>query len=79
MNEMNPDHLYEFNLKKIEKDQAFILKEEMLKSRSGGTNFLNQLGGWMICSGEKLKKQNSFSSRARKLDSFQDASRIFKA
>lgn len=79
MNEMNPDRLFSANLRKIEKDQAFILKEEMLRSRSGLTSFLNQLGGWMIHSGEKLKKRNSFSARARKLDSFQDASRIFKA
>jgi hypothetical protein len=79
MNEMNPDRLYELNLRKIERDQAFILKEEMLKTRSGLTYFLNQLGGWMVRSGEKLKKQNSFSARVRKLDSLQDASRIFKA
>ena len=79
MNEMNPDRLYEMNLRKIERDQAFILKEEMLKTRSGLTYFLDQLGGWMVRSGEKLKKQNSFSARVRKLDSLQDASRIFKA
>lgn len=78
MNEMNPDHLYELNLRKIERDQAFILKEEMLKSRSGLTYFLNLLGGWMIRSGEKLKKRNSFSSQLRKLDSLQNASRIFR-
>ena len=78
MHEMNPDHLYEFNLRKIERDQAFILKEEMLKSRSGLAYFLNLLGGWMIHSGEKLKKRNSFSSQVRKLDSLQNASRIFK-
>ena len=78
MNEMNPDRLYELNLRKIERDQAFILKEEMLKSRSGLTYFLNLLGGWMIRSGENLKKRNSFSSQVRKLDSLQNASRIFK-
>jgi hypothetical protein len=79
MNEMNPDRLYSVNLRKIEKDQAFILKEEMLKSRSGLTSFLNGLGGWMVRSGEKLKKRNSFSAQVRRLDSLQDASRIFKA
>ena len=79
MNEMNPDRLYEANLRKIERDQAFILKEEMLKSKSGLTYFMNQLGGWMIRSGEKLKKQNSFSTRVRKLDSLQDASRILRS
>ena len=79
MNEMNPDHLYELNLRKIERDQAFILKEEMLKSRSGLTYFLNRLGGWMIRSGEKLKKRNAFSAQVRRLDYLQDVSRIFRA
>ena len=79
MNYVYPDHLYELNLQKIERDQAFILKEEMMKSRSGLTYLLNLLGGWMVRSGEKLKKQNSFSARVRRLDSLQDASRIFKA
>lgn len=79
MNEMHPDRLYGVNLQKIERDQAFILKEEMLKSRSGFTYVLNQFGGWMIRSGEKLKKRNSFSARVRKLDSLQDASRILRS
>lgn len=78
MNETIPDHLYELNLQKIERDQAFILKEEMLKSRSGLAYFLNLLGGWMISSGEKLRKRNSFSSQVRKLDPLQNASRIFR-
>ncbi|MCI0549808.1 MAG: hypothetical protein L0287_02505 [Anaerolineae bacterium] len=79
MDYMYPDHLEQINRQKIERDQAFILKEEMLKSRSGLTYFLNLLGGWMISSGEKLKKRNSFSTQVRKLDSLQDASRIFKS
>ena len=73
------DHLYELNRRKIQKDQTFILKEEMLKSKSGLTHFTNLLGGWMINIGEKLRKRSSFSSQVRKFDSFQDASRIFKA
>ena len=31
MNHMHPEDLYELNLQKIQRDQAFILKEEMLK------------------------------------------------
>lgn len=79
MNYVYPDHLYELNLRKIERDQAFILKEEMLKSRSGLTYLLNLLGSWMISAGEKLRKRHSFSTQVRKLDYLQDASRIFKA
>jgi len=74
-----PDHLYELNLRKIERDQAFLLKEEMMKSRSGLTHVLNLLGGWMVSAGEKLRKRHSFSTQVRKLDSFQNASRIFRA
>lgn len=78
MNLMYPENIYELNRQKIERDRAFILKEEMLKSRSGLTYFLNLLGGWMITTGEKLKKRYSFSSQARKLDSFPDTSKLFR-
>lgn len=73
------DRLIELNRQKIQRDQAFILKEEMLKPRSGLTYLLNLLGNWMINTGEKLRRQYSFSPQVRKLDSLQDASRIFKA
>ena len=73
------DRLIELNRQKIQRDQAFILKEEMLKPRSGLTYLLNLLGNWMIKTGEKLRRQYSFSPQVRKLDSLQDASRIFKA
>ena len=73
------DHLEDVNRQKIARDRAFILKEEMLKSRSGLTSILNGLGSWMISTGENLRKKNAAATQVRKLDSFQDASRIFKA
>ena len=73
------DRLEDLNRQKIERDRAFILKEEMLKSRSGLTSFLNGLGSWMINTGENLRKKNAASAQVRKLDSLQDASKIFKA
>ena len=73
------DRLEELNRQKIERDRAFILKEEMLKSRSGLTSFLNGLGNWMVNTGENLRKKNAAAAQVRKLDSLQDASRIFKA
>ena len=73
------DRLEDVNRQKIERDQAFILKEEMLKSRSGLTSFLSGLGSWMINTGENLRKKNAAAAQVRKLDSLQDASRIFKA
>ena len=78
MDHMYTDRLDDLNRKKIERDRAFILKEEMLKSRSG-FSFLNQLGSWMINTGENLRKKNAASAQVRKLESLQDASRIFKA
>ena len=79
MDQRYPDHLYQLNRRKIQKDQTFILKEEMLKSTSELTHFTNLLGSWMVTTGEKLRKRSSFSAQVRKLDSFQDTSRIFKA
>jgi hypothetical protein len=79
MNKRYSDRLEDVNRQKIERDRAFILKEEMLKSRSGLTSLLNGLGNWMISTGENLRKKNAASAQIRKLDSLQDASRIFKA
>lgn len=79
MNHMYPEDLYELNRQKIQRDQAFILKEEMLKSRSNFTYFLNLLGNWMIIVGGKLSRRYSFSAQKRKLDILHDSTRIFKA
>ncbi|HET9909474.1 MAG TPA: hypothetical protein VFQ23_22700 [Anaerolineales bacterium] len=79
MDNMFPDRLEDLNRQKIDKDRAFILKEEMLKSRSGLNTFLNGLGSWMVSTGEDLRKKNAASAQVRKLDSLQEASRIFKA
>ena len=79
MDNLYSDRLEDLNRQKIERDRAFVLKEEMLKSRSGLSSFLNQLGGWMISKGETLRKKNAASAHVRTLDSLQDASRIFKA
>ena len=78
MVEMYPGRLEEMNRQKIEKDRAFILKEEMLKSGSGFTYILNLLGSWMIMYGEKLRKRYSFSSQVRRLEFLQDSSKIFR-
>ena len=79
MNHMYSEDLYELNRQKIQRDQAFILKEEMLKSGSGFTYFLNLLGNWMSIVGEKLGRRSSFSAQKRKLDILHDSTRIFKA
>ncbi len=79
MNHLYPEDLYELNRQKIQRDQAFILKEEMMKSRSDFTYFLNLLGNWMIIAGEKLSRRYSFSAKPRKLDLLHDSTRIFKA
>lgn len=79
MDYMDPDRIEKINRQKIERDRVFILKEEMLKSKSGFTYLLNLLGSWMVNAGEKLRKRYSFAKHARKLDFLQDTSRIFKA
>lgn len=79
MNHMYPEDLYELERQKIERDQSFILKEEMLKTRSGFTYFLNLLGNRMIIAGEKLSRRYSVSAKPRKLDILHDSTRIFKA
>lgn len=78
MNIMYPEHVYELNRQKIEKDRAFIFKEELMKSRPGFTYFLNLLGSWMITTGEKLRKRYSFSKKANTLDFLPDTSKIFR-
>lgn len=78
MNNMYPDHLFEFNRQKIQRDRAFILKEEMMKPKSEITYLLNLLGNWMITNGVKLKRRYSISAKAGKLDFIQDGSKIFK-
>lgn len=79
MNQIYLEDLYELNRQKIRRDQAFFLKEEMLKSRSNFTYFLNLLGNWMIIVGEKLSSRYSFSAQKRKLDILHDSTRILKA
>lgn len=78
MNIIIPDQLYELNRQKIQRDRAFILKEEMLKPRSNFGVMLNALGAWMIARGERLRKRYSISPRTSPLTSLKDVS-IFKA
>jgi len=79
MNHMYPEDIYELNRQKIQRDQALILKEEMLKSRFSFTYFLDLLGNWMTIVGEKLSRRYFFSAQTRKLDILHDSTRIFKA
>ena len=79
MNHMYPVDIYELNRQKIQRDQALILKEEMLKSRFSFTYFLDLLGNWMTIVGEKLSRRYFFSAQTRKLDILHDSTRIFKA
>jgi len=79
MNHMFPVDIYELNRQKIQRDQALILKEEMLKSRFSFTYFLDLLGNWMTIVGEKLSRRYFFSAQTRKLDILHDSTRIFKA
>ena len=79
MNFTYPDHLYEINLRKIQRDRAFILKEEMIKPKSNFGVLLNALGSWMIAKGEGLRRRYAFSGEINQLALLQDESRIFKA
>jgi len=79
MNFTYPDHLYEANLQKIQKDRAFILKEEMLKPRSNFGVLLNTLGNWMIAKGEHLHRRHATSGQINPLAFLQDEAKIFKA
>ena len=78
MNIVLPDHLQEINRQKIERDRAFILKEEMLNPRPGFGILLNALGAWMVAKGESLRKRYSSTRRAGASAFLQDAT-IFKA
>lgn len=78
MNIVLPDHLQELNRQKIERDRAFILKEEMLNPRPSVGVLLGALGAWMIAKGEGLHNRYSSARRAGTPTFLQDAT-IFKA
>jgi len=78
MNIVLPDHLQEINRQKIERDRAFILKEEMLNARPGFGVLLNALGAWMVAKGESLRKRYSSTHQAGTPAFLKDAT-IFKA
>ena len=79
MNFTYPDHLYETNRQKIQKDRTFILKEEMIKPKSNFGALLNALGSWMVVKGERLRKRHVVAAQINALAFLQDESRIFKA
>ena len=79
MNFTYPDHLYEINRQKIQRDRAFILKEEMIKPKSNFGVLLNTIGNWMVAKGERLRKRPSVSVQINALAFLQDESAIFKA
>ena len=78
MNFISPEHLYEINRQKIQKDKAFILKEEMVKPKSGFGVLLNTLGNWMVAKGEQLRKRHVVSVEINPLALLQDEAGIFK-
>ena len=79
MNFTYPDHLFEVNRQRIQRDKAFILKEELVKPKSGFGVLLNTLGNWMIAKGEQLRKQHTVSGQINPLAFLQDEAGIFKA
>jgi hypothetical protein len=79
MNLLFPDHLVALNQRKIERDRVFILKEEMLKSKSGLYIFLDRLGAWMIAQGRKLHERYSAKAQFRSIALLQDTSKIFRS
>ena len=79
MNFTHPEHLYEVNRQRIQKDRAFILKEEMIKPKSNFGVALNTLGNWMIAKGERLRKRYTVTSQISPLAFLQDEAGIFKA
>jgi hypothetical protein len=79
MNFTYPDHLYEVNRQKLQRDRAFILKEEMLKPRSAFGVLFTALGGWMIAKGESLRKRHAATVRRSAPVLMQDQSSLFKA
>ena len=79
MNFTYPDHLYEVNRQRIQRDRAFILKEEMVKPKSSFGVLLTTLGTWMITKGEQLHRQHAVSGQINPLALLQDEAGIFKA
>jgi hypothetical protein len=78
MNFTCPEHLYEVNRQKIQRDRAFILKEEMIKPKSSFGVLLNALGKWMIAKGEQLHERHAVSGQISPLAFLQDEASIFK-
>ena len=78
MNFTHPDQLYAVNHQKIQRDRAFILKEEMMKPKSSFGVLLNTLGNWMITKGERLRKRHGMSAQINPLAFLQDEAKIFK-
>ena len=78
MNFTYPEHLYEVNRQKIQRDRVFILKEEMMKPVSNFSVLLNSLGNWMIAKGERLRKRHAVSGQISPLAFLQDEASIFK-
>ena len=79
MNIAHSDFLYKLNNQKIEKDRAFIVKEETLKPVRGFGAVLNQLGNWMVAKGEQLRRRNTASKNNATLVVLQDNAGIFRA
>jgi len=79
MNLTYPDHLYEINRQKIQKDRAFILKEKMITPRFSFGILLNALGNWMVAKGEGLRQKNATGRQINALASLQDEAGIFRA
>lgn len=79
MNFLYRDHMSELNRQKIERDRMFILKEEMLKSKSEGPQIFDRLGRWMIAQGENLRSRYSSTESYRKPFLSQDESKILRA
>ena len=79
MNFTYPDQLDEVNHQRIQRDRAFILKEEMIKPKSSFGVLLNTLGNWMIAKGERLRKRHAMSAQINPLAFLQDEAKIFKA
>ena len=79
MNFTYPNQLFEVNSQRIQRDRAFILKEEMMKPKSNFGILLNRLGNWMIAKGEQLHKRHAASGQINPLAFLQDEAKIFKA
>ena len=78
MNFTYPDHLYEVNRQRIQRDRVFIFKEAMVKPKSSFGVLLNALGNWMIAKGEQLHKRHAVSGQISPLAFLQDEASIFK-